>query len=165
VCADIDSTEQLWIAGYLQDQSPLMLVIVDSYPAFCFIRRAEDAVLSPHRSDKIHRGISSMGSPLAETEGVYLLNFGYAGESETTSCTSGIGIGMIEAVEGGEPQIPSSSRRGVKPILTSPIVAASRWINRDGIIGQREALRRERGSPIGTAVESAIRERYCIERP
>ena len=75
-----------------------------------------------------------MGSPLAETEGVYLLNVWHAGESEPTSCASGSGIGVIEAVEGGEPQISSSSGCGVKPILTSPIVAASRWIDRDGVI-------------------------------
>jgi hypothetical protein len=132
MCAEIDSTVQLRITGYLQDESPLMLVIVDPYPVFCFIRRAEDAALSPHRSDKVHRGILLMGSPLAETKGMHLLNVGHAGESETPLRASG--SGMIEAVEGGEPQISSSSGCGVKPILTSPIVAASRWINRDGVI-------------------------------
>jgi hypothetical protein len=132
MCAEIDSTVQLRITGYLQDESPLMLVIVDPYPVFCFICRAEDAALSSHRSDKIHRGILLMGSPLAETEGMYLLNVGHAGESETPLLASG--SGMIEAVEGGEPQVSSSLGRGVKPILTSPTIAASRGINCDGVI-------------------------------
>src|ERR1035441_10005226 len=122
--ADVDPAILLGIAGDLQQQAPLVLVVVDANPTPGGIAGAEDAPESIDHADQIQRGIACAGRRLAETKSVNLLHAAESGEG--LACVRG----MIQAVERSQPEIALFAGCGVEAVLAAPGVAggsAARW--------------------------------------
>src|ERR1035441_140687 len=116
--ADVDPAILLGIAGDLQQQAPLVLVVVDANPTPGGIAGAEDAPESIDHANQIQRGIACAGRRLAEAESVNLLHAAESGES--LACVRG----MIQAVKRGQPEIALLAGRGVDAILPAAVIAA-----------------------------------------
>src|SRR5262245_37622170 len=80
VRADVDAAELLRIAGDVEDQPPLVLIVVDARPGGAAVRGAEEAALPLHRAHQVHRGHLGARRGLAEAEAVDLLDAGDARE-------------------------------------------------------------------------------------
>src|ERR1035438_1530319 len=66
--------EVLRVAGDLQQQTPLMMVVVDPHPALGGVGGTENATLSIHHPDEIQGRVSSAGRGFAEAESVNLVD-------------------------------------------------------------------------------------------
>ena len=102
--SNIEASVDPRIAGDLQNESPLVLVVVDASPRAGFIDGAKDAGLALNRSGKIERGVVATGSRFAEAE---RLNLRYPGHAREGDVFVAVQIGrrraMIETIESREP--------------------------------------------------------------
>src|SRR5262245_53461055 len=77
VRTDVDAAEPLRVARDVQDQPPLVLVVVDAHPGRAAVRRPEEAALPLHGADQIQRRrlpvLGRARRRLAEAERVDLL--------------------------------------------------------------------------------------------
>ena len=80
VRAKVNAAEETRVAGDLQDESPLMLVVVDANPGSGLVDGSEDAGLAVDGAHEIEGGIVVAGSGSAEAEGLDFSDAGEAGE-------------------------------------------------------------------------------------
>src|SRR5580658_3199044 len=124
VGSDINASVDARIAGDLQDESPLVLVVVDADPRTGFVDRAEDARLSADGTGEVERGVGSSRSGFAEAEGVDFCDAWQARKKDSACGVTEVeGWGVIKAIEGGEPKIAGATRRRVEAILTATRIA------------------------------------------
>src|SRR6185503_18144695 len=114
---DVDAAELLGVAGDLQDQPPLVLIVVDAHPAGAAVGRTKEAALPVDGPDQVERGRLGVGRRPAEAESVDLLDGGHAGERL-------FGRRVVEAVVGSQPEIAFAAGRGVEAVLPAAVVAA-----------------------------------------
>ena len=100
VCANVDSPIQTRIAGDLEDQAPLMLVVVDSDPGTSFINGAEDAGLTVNRSGEVEGRIGMIWSGFAKAESVYFFDSREAYEGDGRIRLDDGLSGAVKAIEG-----------------------------------------------------------------
>jgi hypothetical protein len=72
--AHIDSSVDARVAGNLQHQAPLVLVVVDPDPGLRLVDGTEDTALAMNGSDHVKSRIGMLWSGLAEAEGVDFLD-------------------------------------------------------------------------------------------
>src|SRR5580658_1846409 len=159
VGSDINASVDARIACDLQDESPLVLVVVDAGPGAGFVDRAEDPGLAADGSGDVEGGVGTTRSGFAEAEGVDFCDARKAREEDgACGVTEGEGWGVIKAIEGGEPKIAGATRRRVEAILTATRIAErSRGSGRRVL--QCKVLGDEGRSCIVTAIEGSIRQR------
>jgi hypothetical protein len=78
--ADVHTSIEPGIPGNLQNQSPLVLIVIDANPALPLIDGTEDSGLSLHGSGQIQGGIASMRGRFTEAEGLNLADSGHSAE-------------------------------------------------------------------------------------
>jgi hypothetical protein len=119
---DIDSSIKTRIAGDLQDEPPLMPIIVDSRPVARFIDGTKDTRLAAHGSGKVEGRIQMVRSSFAEAEGLDLVD---ASKTNEGNIARDPRRGrMIKTVESSQPKIARAVRRRIDLVLASAIVAA-----------------------------------------
>ncbi len=70
VRSDVDTAVDAGIARDLQNESPLVLIVVDARPGMGFVDRTEDSWLSVDGSDEVERRVVVTGRRFAEAEGL-----------------------------------------------------------------------------------------------
>src|SRR6185312_8088191 len=113
----VDAAELLGVAGDLQDQPELVLVVVDAHPGRAAVGGAEEAPLAADGADQIERGRLGARRRLSEAEGVDLLDLRRPGERLFLRR-------VVETVKGGQPEIALAAGRGVEAVLSAAVVAA-----------------------------------------
>ena len=112
--AYVDAAEDSWVAGYLQDQAVLVLVVVDADPGAGLVCGAEDAGLAVDGSYQIESGVRLPGGGFAESKSVNFFDTGDMSEGDGgIGCCDGLRC-VVEAVEGGEPEISAAAGCGVE---------------------------------------------------
>src|SRR5208337_1823746 len=74
VCADVDAAVLLRIARDVQQQAPLVLVVIDAHPARANVVGTEDPAHAIDHADEIERGEVGPGRGFPETESMNLLD-------------------------------------------------------------------------------------------
>src|SRR5487761_1831173 len=140
--AHVDTPIEPGIPRNLENQSPLVLIFVDTKPALPLIDGTEDSSLSLHGSSQIHGGIVSMRRSFAEAEGLNLADSGHSTERHSVFAGRGRrAIRVVKAVACGEPQVLGPSGRGIESIFASSGIPPQRLTDRQGSVGKREFLR------------------------
>ena len=104
--SDINASVDAGVAGDLQDESPLVPVVVDADPRTGFVEGAEDARLAADGSGEVEGGVRMSRSGFAKAKGVDFCDARQAREKgRACGIAEGEGWSVIEAVEGGEPKI------------------------------------------------------------
>ena len=128
VGANVDPPVDARVAGDLQDQSPLVLVVIDAHPGVAFVAGAKDAGLAIDGTDKEQRRINMSWSRLAESESMNFCDARQMRERQILVIGECLWWGVIKAIESGEPKIAGVSRGGVQTILaTAPLMRTERF--------------------------------------
>ena len=109
--AHVDPAVLLWVAGDVQQQAPLVLVIVDADPVPGGVVGTEDAPDAVHHANQVQRRVVCAGRGFAESETVNLRD-----AAEPDEAGAGVG-GVIETVKRGQPKISLAAGSGVDTVL------------------------------------------------
>src|SRR5665647_978160 len=72
--SDVNTSVLFRITGYMQDQSPLVLIVIDPDPGFGLIRRTKNSANSIHGSNQVDCRIIRFWRCFAKTKGMDFLN-------------------------------------------------------------------------------------------